>query len=120
MAAGHLLAEERGRSGERYVLTNDEGNLSHRDYFERVGRVAGRRRRTLNAPPGLLVPSLRLGSRLRLPLVPLDDQELRSSTYWWFSTAAKAREQLGFTTRPFDSTIADTIAWLRADGYRRH
>ncbi|MGZ4481946.1 MAG: hypothetical protein ACXVY5_07040, partial [Gaiellales bacterium] len=103
-----------------YVLTNDEGNLSHHDFFERVGHIAGRRRRTLNAPMGLLLPSLRLGRRLRLPMVPLDDQELRSSRYWWFSTAGKAREQLGFTARPLDSTIADTIAWLRADGYRRH
>ena len=50
----------------------------------------------------------------------MDDNELRSSAYWWFYRADKARDQLGFSTRPLDETLADTIAWLHADGYRRH
>jgi dihydroflavonol-4-reductase len=119
VAAGHLQAEEHGVAGERYILTNDEGNLSHRDFFARVGRVTGRRRRQLHAPVGLLRPLLDAGSALHLP-VPLDGDELRSSSRWWFYTAAKAREQLGFATRPLDDTIRDTADWLRADGYHRH
>ena len=119
VAAGHLQAEERGVAGERYILTNDEGNLSHRDFFGRVGRVTGRRRLQLHASAGLLQPLLDAGSALHLP-VPLDGDELRSSSRWWFYTAAKAREQLGFATRPLDDTIRDTADWLRADGYHRH
>jgi nucleoside-diphosphate-sugar epimerase len=57
---------------------------------------------------------------LRLPLVPLDDSELRSSAYWWFYTSQKARTELGYGTRPLDETLADTIAWLKSDGYHRH
>ena len=120
VAAGHLLAEERGRSGERYILTNEEGNLAHPDFFDRVGRVAGRRRRTVSVPVAALTPGLRAARALRLPLVPVDDNELRSSAYWWFYRADKARDQLGFGVRPLDETLADTIAWLHADGYRRH
>ncbi len=67
----------------------------------------------------MLMPAVRAGTALRLPL-PLDADELRSSARWWFYTAAKAREQLGFTTRPMDETILDTAAWLKADGYHRH
>jgi dihydroflavonol-4-reductase len=119
VVAGHLLAEERGKSGERYILTNDEGNLSHRDFFARVGTVTGKPRRQLHLTKGLLVPLLRAGTALHLPL-PLDADELASSSRWWFYTAAKARFELGFTTRPLDETIRDTAGWLAADGYHRH
>jgi dihydroflavonol-4-reductase len=119
VVAGHLLAEERGVSGQRYILTNEEGNLSHRDFFARVGRVTGRPRRQLHVPKGVLLPLLRAGTALRLPL-PLDADELASSSRWWFYTAAKARSELGFETRPLDDTIRDTADWLAADGYHRH
>jgi dihydroflavonol-4-reductase len=119
VVAGHLQAEERGRSGERYILTNDDGNLSHRDFFALVGRVTGVRRRQMELSSGMLRPVLRVGSKLRLPL-PLDDQELASSSHWWYYTAAKARSQLGFAVRPVEATIRETADWLRADGYHKH
>jgi dihydroflavonol-4-reductase len=119
VAVGHLLAEDRGKTGERYILTNDDGNLSHRDFFALVGRVTGKPRRQLHASTGMLRPILRVGSALRLPL-PLDDQELASSAHWWYYTAAKARAELGFSVRPIDETIRDTAAWLRKDGYHKH
>ena len=37
VVAGMLLAEQRGVSGERYILSNDEGNLPYPEFFERVG-----------------------------------------------------------------------------------
>jgi dihydroflavonol-4-reductase len=119
IATGLLLTEERGRTGERYILTNDEGNLSHRDFFARVGSVTGKPRRQLHLPKDLARPLLRAGTALRLPL-PLDTDELASSSRWWFYTAAKARRELGFETRPVDDTIRDTANWLLTDGYHRH
>ena len=112
VVAGHLLAEEHGRTGERYILTNDDGNLSHADFFTRVGRWWASRaagalaaRRADADGPG--------GHRRCTCRCPLDADELRSSARWWFYTAAKAREQLGFTTRPIDETIRDTVAGSR-------
>lgn len=118
--AGHLLAEERGRAGERYILTNDDGNLSYPDFFARVGDVVGHRRWMINAPVGALTPGLKAARILRLKFVPVDENELRSAAYWWYYTAARARDELGFTVRSLDETIADTVAWFKADGYRRH
>ncbi len=120
VVAGMLLAEQRGGSGERYILSNDEGNLPYPEFFERVGTVSGRRRATYKLPVGALTPFLRVSRALRLPLVPLDDNELRSSAYWWFYTSQKARTELGYGTRPLDETLADTIAWFKSDGYHRH
>jgi dihydroflavonol-4-reductase len=119
VVAGHLLAEERGKAGERYILTNDDGNLSHRDFFALVGTVTGRRRRQLHVSAGMLRPILRVGAALRLPL-PMDDQELASSDHWWYYTAAKARAELGFSVRAISETIRDTAEWLRRDGYHKH
>jgi dihydroflavonol-4-reductase len=119
VSVGHLLAEERGKTGERYILTNDDGNLSHRDFFALVGKVTGKPRRQLHVSPGMLRPILRVGSALRLPL-PMDDQELASSTHWWYYTAAKARAELGFSVRPISETIRDTATWLLKDGYHKH
>ena len=81
---------------------------------DRDGRAA-----SCTCPRGCCGPLLRVGSALRLPL-PLDDQELASSSHWWFFTAAKARAELGFTVRPIEDTIRDTAEWLRADGYHKH
>jgi dihydroflavonol-4-reductase len=120
VVAGMLLAEQRGVSGERYILSNDEGNLSYPEFFKRVGAVSGRPRATYKLPVGALTPFLRVSRALRLPLVPLDDNELRSSAYWWFYTSQKARTELGYGTRPLDETVADTIAWFKSDGYHRH
>jgi dihydroflavonol-4-reductase len=120
VAAGHLLAEAHGVSGQRYILTNDEGNLPYRDFFARVGDVSGRRRWQVKASVGALTPGLKLSRALRLRFVPVDDNELRSGAYWWFYRAERARAELGFATRPLDETLADTVSWLRKDGYRRH
>jgi dihydroflavonol-4-reductase len=120
VAAGHLLAEQRGVTGARYILTSPEGNLSHPDYFDRVGRVTGKRRATVKVPVGALTPGLRVARALRLRFVPVDDDELRSSAYWWFYSSDKAIEELGFSARPLDETIKDTAAWLSEDGYHRH
>ncbi len=120
VVAGHLLAERRGVAGHRYILTSDEGNLPYREFFARVGDVAGRRHWQVKTSVGALTPGLRLARALRIRLVPVDDNELRSGAYWWFYSAQRARDELGFTTRPLDETLADTIAWMRADGYRRH
>ncbi|MGH3140626.1 MAG: NAD-dependent epimerase/dehydratase family protein [Gaiellales bacterium] len=119
IATGLLLTEERGRTGERYILTNDDGNLSHRDFFARIGSVTGKPRRQIHLSKGIARPLLRAGTALRLPL-PLDADELASSSRWWFYTAAKARRELGFETRPLDETIRDTANWLLTDGYHRH
>lgn len=116
---GLLLLEEKGVTGERHILTGEDGNQSHPDFFDLVGRVSGKRRRQIGAPVGLLAPPLALARVLHLPLVPLDEAELRSSAYWWFYDGSKARS-MGFRTRPLEETVADTIAWFRQDGYRRH
>jgi dihydroflavonol-4-reductase len=104
VAAGLLLLAERGRAGERYVLTRAEGNLTHAEFFRRVGDVTGVRRRMLPVPAALAVATTSL---LHWPVKP---GEAKAATQWWFGTPAKAERELGFVTRPLDETIAATAA----------
>ena len=104
VAAGLVAVAERGRAGERYILTSREGNLSHEELFRRVARVTGVVRRMLALPPRVAA----LGATL-LPW-PVKPGEVRAAAHWWFYDPAKAERELGFTTRPLDETIADTAA----------
>ena len=107
VAAGLLAVAERGRTGERYILTGAGGNYSWRDFFACVAAVTGVRRRMVGLPP----PMVRAGSRI-VPW-PVKPGEIRLATFWWFATPAKAQRELGFTSRPADATIADTAAQYR-------
>ena len=84
VADGLLAAEARGVSGRRYILTSEDGNLSHREFFALAGEVDGKRRRTFELPPPLLIAGARLGRALRLP-VPLSPEEVEAACHWWYS-----------------------------------
>jgi dihydroflavonol-4-reductase len=104
VAAGLVLVAERGRPGERYVLTSLEGNLSHAAFFRRLGEVTGVRRAMVPLPRWLA----RAGARL-VPW-PVKPGEAAAAVNWWFYTPAKAERELGFGTRPLDETLAATAA----------
>jgi dihydroflavonol-4-reductase len=104
VAEGLVSAAERGRSGERYILANRNGNLSFEQFFRRIGEVTGVRRRTIGVSPGVALAAAQL---LRWPVKP---GEVRTSANWWFFDPAKAERELGFMNRPLDETIAETAA----------
>jgi len=103
-AAGLVLLEERGRPGERTILTNRAGNLSLRAFYARVGEVTGVRRRQVQLPVGMAALAARLAPWVAHP------DEVRAVAHWWFYDPAKAERELGFTVRPLDETIAATAA----------
>ena len=104
VATGLLALAERGRAGERTILTNREGNLSHAAFFRRVGAVTGVRRRQIVLPKRVAVAGARL-----VPW-PVKPGEVAAATNWWFYDPAKAERELGFTTRALDETIEATAA----------
>ena len=106
-AAGLLALAERGRSGERYILTSREGNLAWPEFFRRVGEATGVRRVMLPLPPVALRAAVRV---VRWPVKP---GEARTATEWWLFDPGKAERELGFATRPLADTIRDTTADVR-------
>jgi dihydroflavonol-4-reductase len=104
VAAGLVALADRGRTGERTILTGEEGNLSWRDFFALIAEVSGVHRRTVHLPASIAV-----GAALLAPWLVKPD-EVRAASHWWFYAPGKAERELGFRTRPLAETVADTIA----------
>ncbi len=107
VAAGLVALAERGRTGERYLMTSREGNLAWNEFFRRVGDATGVRRAMLPLPPPLLRAAVRL-----VPW-PVKPGQARTATEWWFFDPGKAERELAFATRPLDETIVATAAEYR-------
>ena len=116
VAAGHLLAEERGKVGERYILGGE--NLSLAEILRRVAALTGGRPPRMRLPISAVWPVAAAaefwGRRSgKEPMVTFDG--LRMARKKMFFSAAKAERELGFRARPVDQALADAIDWFRAE-----
>jgi dihydroflavonol-4-reductase len=109
VAKGHVLAAERGRPGERYVLGG--GDIGWVALFERVAELSGVRHPLVVLPPET-GPAARSLERLGLPLPVRAEGFVLMGANWRYSSA-KARRELGYRARPLDRTLRDTIDWYR-------
>ena len=118
IAEGHLLAFERGRIGERYILGGQ--NLSLQELLTAIAGLTGRRVPRIKLPRGPLFPlafAAEAIARLtgKEPLLTVDG--LRMSRYQMFFTSAKAERELGYRSRPCQEGVVDALAWFRQAGY---
>lgn len=117
VAAGHLLAAERGRIGERYILGGQDVTLEA--MLVEIARLTGRRAPSVRLPVAPLYPLAliaELGARLtkREPFLTRD--ALRMSRHAMYYSSAKATCELGYAARPFEQALADAIDWFRQHG----
>jgi dihydroflavonol-4-reductase len=116
VARGHVLADEKGLVGERYILGNRNYTLDR--LFADLARLSG------IEPPALrLSPSVALRLAQALEAAPgrpgVTVQEVRLASQWWTYRNTKAKRELGFKTTPHEDTIEATVAWYMArDGER--
>jgi len=118
VATGHLLAFERGRLGERYILGGE--NLPLGAILATIARLAGRRPPGIRLPAAALMPIALLAeahARFRgsgEPLVTTDGVRLARKRMYFSS--AKAERDLGYRSRPAEAALADALAWFRDRG----
>ncbi|UVE16963.1 NAD-dependent epimerase/dehydratase family protein [Pseudomonas sp. LS44] len=115
---GLLLALEKGRIGERYLLTGH--NIDMRELTGRVAALLG-----VPAPTPLPLPAAKLLAGLgrvryrltgKLPL--LDDTTIAVMAGGQYLDGQKARDELGFVAETsVEETLTRTIQWFRANGY---
>jgi dihydroflavonol-4-reductase len=120
VAAGHLAALRRGKIGERYILGGE--NVHLRDMLAEIARIVGRPALRIRFPIAPLFPlaaAAEYFARLtgREPFVTVDG--LRMARHHMFFTDAKARQELAYSSRPYQQGLADAIAWFRQAGYLR-
>jgi len=121
VAVGHVLAAERGRPGERYVLGNE--NLTLEELLGRLAAIAGVPAPRLRLPHWVPLAFSALdtwGSRLvgRRPRVALD--AVRMSRHRMFFASAKAVRELGLPQSPVDDALRRAVDWFRLHGYVRN
>ncbi|MGZ4202720.1 MAG: NAD-dependent epimerase/dehydratase family protein [Thermoleophilaceae bacterium] len=111
VAAGHALAHERGRSGERYLLGGEDMTL--RELFATVAELAGRRPPRLAIPFRPLLAAAWTADRLLAPLgrepklLVLD--EVRLARLPASFTSEKAQRELGYAWRPARQALAEAV-----------
>jgi dihydroflavonol-4-reductase len=118
VAAAHVLALERGRSGERYIAGGV--NVSLAELWGLISRAAGRPERTIRLPYAIAVAAARIDAlRVRLtggdPAVPLEG--VRMGRLEMYSSSAKAAVELGYLPSSADEAIERAVRWYRENGY---
>jgi dihydroflavonol-4-reductase len=108
VATGHLLAAEKGKVGERYILGGRNFTLGR--LFADIGRISGVPPPPVKVSPQLTRVAVAAARRVGVP-VPVSEDELRSAEHWWTYRSTKARKELGFKPRPHEETLEDAIAW---------
>ena len=119
-AEGHLLAAEKGRRGERYILAGSEA-VDMRAFFAACAELTGRR------PPRIAVPRW-MARVAAAPMEWVADRVTRRPPPLTAGNAAmlykdmtcstrKAAEQLGFAPGAWRNALEKAVTWFRENGY---
>ncbi len=118
VAAGHLLAADRGRPGERYILGNR--NMTLKEILDTLSRLTGLPSPWLRVPHWLPLAAAHCATAAaRLTGRPprVTPEAVRMSRYRMFFDAGKAVRELGLPQSPVEAALARAVAWFRAHGY---
>lgn len=120
VAAGHLLALRRGRIGEHYILGGEDVSL--RQMLADIAVLTGRKAPTMELPRAPLYPLAWITEAIgqitgKEPMLTRD--ALKMASHRMFFSSAKAKAELGYTTRPYGEGLSDALDWFRANGFLR-
>ena len=118
VAEGHMLALQKGRKGERYILGHR--NLMLREILETLARISGRPAPRFKIPYAAAWAAGFLSTALaRLtgvpPAVPLDG--VRMAREIMFYSSAKAVRELGLPQSPVDGALEKAVLFYKENGY---
>jgi dihydroflavonol-4-reductase len=122
VALGHILAAEKGRLGERYILGHAEGNWTMEATLAVLAEITGLPAPRFRLPYGLALAAAYVDEALarltgKPPRAPLAG--VRMARYMMFFNPAKAVRELGLPQTPPRQALVDAVAWFRANGYVR-
>ena len=116
-AAGHLLAAERGRPGERYLLNG--ASITTLDAVALLREVAGRPRHLLRLPRGAATLAGAAGglvSRVVRRPLPICPEVARTLLHGHRFDGSRAGRELGLRYRPLRETVSRTLEWYASHG----
>jgi dihydroflavonol-4-reductase len=118
VAAGHILAMERGRIGEKYILGNRD--MSLKDILESLASIARRPAPRVRVPhwlPLAVAAADTAFARVRGGKPRFELDAVRLSRKKMFFSPQKAVRELGLPQTPVEEALARAVAWFRSNGY---
>jgi len=118
-AEGHLLAMEKARPGERYILGGE--NLTLKQILDKLGAITGLPSPTIKVPYGVALAagawgSIVVGGMMRKePRATIEAVQM--SRKKMFVTSAKSERELEWNPRPVDDALRRAVEWFQAHGY---
>jgi len=119
VARGHVLALEKGRVGERYILGNR--NLTLREILGLLAQVTGRRAPRVRIPLWLALGGAYFDEFLvaratkKPPRIPV--AAVRAAGHFRFFDCAKAVDELGLPQTPIEVALEKAVRWFTQNGY---
>jgi nucleoside-diphosphate-sugar epimerase len=113
LVRGHILAMEKGRIGERYIIGGENASLKH--FYELVDEVSGKKHFQMNLSPkvGLAYGGIQKFAAEMFGIYP------QITTGWvetflqdWAYSCAKAERELGYKFTPLKEGIRLTYEWI--------
>jgi len=118
-ARGHLMALDKGRAGERYILGGE--NLTLKQILDRLAAITGLPSPKVKLPyvfalaTGVVDETITGRLLGREPRATID--AVRMGRKKMFASSGKAGRELGWKTVPVDSALKRSVEWFRANGY---
>src|SRR5579864_4765648 len=117
-AAGHLLAAEKGKVGERYLLGGE--NLTLKALLDMLAKITGLPTPKLKIPHGLALGvayASTVFSRLigRVPNIPIE--AVKVAQHMMFVDCSRAQRELGFKAGPVSAALERAVRWYEANDY---
>jgi dihydroflavonol-4-reductase len=116
-AEGHLLAAEKGRVGERYILSSH--NVTFSDFVALVCKVAGSKPPKLRLPKSAVIGAAFLYEQWARKKGEAPPATIKATQYMHAEISfdnRKAREELGLPVTPLEASVRRAVEWFRANG----
>lgn len=120
VAIGHILAAEKGRVGERYILGSAEGNWAMHDTFGVLEEITGIPAPKVRIPYGMAFLAACMDEGIskftgKPPRAPLAGVRMASGKMYFNPT--KAIRELGLPQTCPRQALTDAVTWFRENGY---
>lgn len=118
IAQGHLLAYERGRPGERYILGGD--NMTLLQILQIIDEINGKPCHRINLPINVMLPIAWIMEKIALieniePRATIDSINMARKIM--FFSSEKASRELGYHHRPATEALSDAVEWFKKNNY---
>ncbi len=118
VARGIILALEKGRTSERYILGGE--NLTIKEFLGKIAKLGGVRAPFIKIPYSIALPFGYISEYFsyrskKKPLIPLTG--IHMAKFSFFVSIEKAKKELGYSPFPIDDAIERAIYWFKKIGY---